>query len=61
MDFDGLEPLVDRIEDEFDPILGEVDDQVHVQGILDAVQDLDGLDRAHLGLDGSDSVAEVHP
>jgi len=57
---DGLQPLDDGIEDQANAILRQVDDNVHAQGIGVGVQDLYSLDDAHLRLDDSDGLREVH-
>ena len=57
---DDPQPLADRVEDELDAVLGQLDDQVVGEGLLVAVGDLDPLDDAHLGLDRGHGRAKVH-
>lgn len=61
VDLDHFEPLSDRVKDQVNTILGQVDHEVHVQGIHITIQDLDALHAAYQGLDRRHGMTEVHP
>ena len=50
INFDDFEPLGEGVENELDPVLGQLDRQVKGEGVPVAVGDLHPLDGAHMVL-----------